>query len=192
MYARYVPNALTLSRFPLAVIFLVLHMQGYTKAALGTAIVCCVTDYFDGKLARAWNVESDFGRLIDPYADKWICWILTIAVVSDLGFGILLVPFIPVIVAQIAYDGGLGYIRWVWGRKNIPTNSYAKWKTTALMTGLVVLYFDGLLASPAYGFGYLIGIGLTWIAIYYALRSCVTYVRAYGWRKFIPLPLYLP
>ena len=81
MYA-YVPNALTISRIPLAGGFLLAHIY-YTLwyIALGMLVTACITDWLDGKLARRWGVVSPFGKLLDPYADKAICWAVTFVVI---------------------------------------------------------------------------------------------------------------
>ncbi|HUW87830.1 MAG TPA: CDP-alcohol phosphatidyltransferase family protein [Candidatus Paceibacterota bacterium] len=66
-----VPNALTLLRglgIPLFIyLALSLHADG---AAIIVLIIGGATDYFDGKLARAWNQESRFGELMDPAIDR--------------------------------------------------------------------------------------------------------------------------
>jgi len=89
-----IPNALTFLRFlgiPLFV-YLTLSIQ-----ADGWAIVVLAvggaTDYFDGKLARAWNQTSRFGELADPAIDRlYIMTILIVFLIRDIvpGWIILL------------------------------------------------------------------------------------------------------
>jgi len=66
-----VPNALTFLRFlgiPLFIyLTLVLEADGWAIVVLA---VGGATDYFDGKLARAWNQTSRFGELADPAIDR--------------------------------------------------------------------------------------------------------------------------
>ncbi len=67
------PNKLTLSRIVLAFIFMfLLFCRGITAKylALFTFGLASLTDFFDGRIARRRNIESDFGRLMDPIADK--------------------------------------------------------------------------------------------------------------------------
>jgi CDP-diacylglycerol--glycerol-3-phosphate 3-phosphatidyltransferase len=67
------PNALTLLRLLLIPIFVVLLVpadDGYSIAAGIVFGVAGVSDYLDGWLARRWNVQSDFGRVADPLADR--------------------------------------------------------------------------------------------------------------------------
>lgn len=81
------PNKLTVSRFALTALFVgcmaageeyeVLHAPGRLRglnfaytAALILFIAAAVTDYLDGAIARKRGLETDFGRLMDPLADK--------------------------------------------------------------------------------------------------------------------------
>ena len=67
----YFINALTLSRiFLAAIIFLLLtRPEGYFIAFI-LFFVAGVTDYFDGYLARKYNLTSEIGEILDPIADK--------------------------------------------------------------------------------------------------------------------------
>ncbi len=73
------PNAITVARIPLAVVFFVLLLFGgtYGEASLGARwaagilfVVAISTDWVDGYLARRYEIVSDFGKLWDPIADK--------------------------------------------------------------------------------------------------------------------------
>ncbi|HPD46598.1 MAG TPA: CDP-alcohol phosphatidyltransferase family protein [Anaerohalosphaeraceae bacterium] len=77
---QFVPNALTLLRVGLTVIFLaILFAAGRSEAEKPAAllmvgfvvfVVAGLTDIVDGKIARHYDVTSKFGRLVDPLADK--------------------------------------------------------------------------------------------------------------------------
>ena len=67
------PNALTVARLALIPVFVVLVVasdEGYSWAAAIVFAVAGVTDQIDGFLARRWNVESAFGKIADPLADR--------------------------------------------------------------------------------------------------------------------------
>ena len=72
---KNIPNMLTMGRIVLIIVFDVLanfnnaicHWIAYIIAIIGG-----LTDLFDGYLARKYHCESDFGRLIDPLADKFM------------------------------------------------------------------------------------------------------------------------
>jgi CDP-diacylglycerol--glycerol-3-phosphate 3-phosphatidyltransferase len=75
-----IPNGLTLGRLVLTVIFLAMvlyaprlgqeEISDYLLAAFIIFVVAGLTDIIDGKVARAFNVASKFGRIVDPLADK--------------------------------------------------------------------------------------------------------------------------
>ena len=67
------PNALTIARFALIPVFIVLLAQaegGHSWAAGIVFGVAAITDQVDGWLARRWHVESEFGKYADPLADR--------------------------------------------------------------------------------------------------------------------------
>jgi CDP-diacylglycerol---glycerol-3-phosphate 3-phosphatidyltransferase len=67
-----VPNVLTLGRIAIipAVVWLLLESGGLSLTAAGLFAAASLTDACDGHLARRWKVESVFGTLADPFADK--------------------------------------------------------------------------------------------------------------------------
>ncbi|MDQ0725722.1 CDP-diacylglycerol--glycerol-3-phosphate 3-phosphatidyltransferase [Microbacterium sp. W4I20] len=76
---RQLPNAITIARIPLAVVFFVLLMLGGTyglpeeglRWAAGILFIVAIsTDWIDGYLARKYDIVSEFGKLWDPIADK--------------------------------------------------------------------------------------------------------------------------
>jgi len=95
------PNRLTLSRLALTVFFVVCLSWPMTYGrtfALLLFILASVTDYFDGEIARRYGIVTNFGKLMDPLADKvmiaagFIClvpvgaipaWVATIVVARD-------------------------------------------------------------------------------------------------------------
>jgi CDP-diacylglycerol--glycerol-3-phosphate 3-phosphatidyltransferase len=67
------PNALTILRLALIPVFVLLLVPadgGYSWAAAIVFAVAGITDQIDGWLARRWHVESQFGKVADPLADR--------------------------------------------------------------------------------------------------------------------------
>lgn len=67
------PNALTVARLaaiPLFVVLILRADEGHSTAAGILFGACAFTDQIDGWLARRWRVESEFGKLADPLADR--------------------------------------------------------------------------------------------------------------------------
>ena len=76
-WRQVIPNALTIVRIILVPVFIALmiiqHLRGSVSLLIVSLVVFCIasyTDHLDGKLARRWQVVSDFGKLVDPIADK--------------------------------------------------------------------------------------------------------------------------
>ena len=68
-------NKLTLLRVFLIPVFLVVMywgFPGYRYVALAVYVVACLTDLLDGKIARKYNLVTDFGKFADPLADKML------------------------------------------------------------------------------------------------------------------------
>ena len=63
-------NKLTMIRVVLIPVFIVLLYLGHTIPALAVFIVASVTDFVDGYVARKYNLVTDFGKFMDPLADK--------------------------------------------------------------------------------------------------------------------------
>ena len=75
------PNCLTLSRIiiiPLVAVLVMVHKPVTDLLACILFIIAGITDYLDGKLARAWQQLSDFGKMFDPIADKLLVGIILI------------------------------------------------------------------------------------------------------------------
>lgn len=65
-----VPNVLTMLRMVLIPVFAALFAAGQTKVALAVFIIASLTDLLDGYIARKYQLITNFGKLMDPLADK--------------------------------------------------------------------------------------------------------------------------
>lgn len=134
------PNLLTSARCVLAAFFVVFmsidHVVCYIIAYVLFA-VAGITDYYDGKIAREQNLETNFGKLLDPVADK----ILMVA-----GFIMLMrVPdlFLPgwAVIAILAREYLITGARSLAASEGvvIPANVWGKAKTAIQMTYVFVI-----------------------------------------------------
>ena len=64
------PNKLTLLRIILVPVFVALYLLGMYIPALIVFVAASVTDHLDGKIARKRNLITNFGKIMDPLADK--------------------------------------------------------------------------------------------------------------------------
>ena len=79
---RSIPNALTILRFAAIPVFVVLFLNAGDGPAWGAGVFfagAAATDQIDGYLARRWEVQSEFGKVADPLADRLM---ITTAVVT--------------------------------------------------------------------------------------------------------------
>lgn len=65
-------NKITMFRIALIPVFLVLAYTGHLYTALAVYIIACLSDVADGYIARHCNQVSDFGKFMDPLADKML------------------------------------------------------------------------------------------------------------------------
>jgi cardiolipin synthase (CMP-forming) len=94
---RQVPNALTIARLLLIPVFIVLIAAsdgGYSWPAALVFAAAGITDQVDGFLARRWHVESAFGKIADPLADRLMIDTAVIMLIyeSRLPWVALLIP----------------------------------------------------------------------------------------------------
>ena len=94
--AKHIPNILTILRFILIPFIVVFIAFNNYIAAFVVLTISGITDILDGFIARKFNFISDFGKLIDPLADKTtqISVLITLALKDVIPFWILLVVFL--------------------------------------------------------------------------------------------------
>lgn len=63
-------NKITIARIILIPVFMILAYMGHMMAALLVYIIACLSDMADGYIARHYNQISNFGKFMDPLADK--------------------------------------------------------------------------------------------------------------------------
>ena len=67
---RYIPNFLSFSRIIFSLFFIFFMLADSKIAAIVTFFICSISDILDGYIARKYNFQTDFGRYLDPIADK--------------------------------------------------------------------------------------------------------------------------
>ncbi len=136
---KYVPNTLTVTRIlvtPVLLVFLFSNtLTGYAWA-LGLFVFASISDHYDGKLARRFEVESSFGKYLDPLADKVLVlgtFIVLIFVLPEV------VPIWAVALIALRDVAVTGLRSWVRRTKNrtLRTIRIAKAKTTVQLTYLI-------------------------------------------------------
>jgi cardiolipin synthase len=80
------PNSLTALRLILAPIFMVLLLNNKYVAAFIVVLIASITDFLDGQIARRFNMQTKFGRILDPIADKVLVFFAIIALLIKFHF----------------------------------------------------------------------------------------------------------
>ncbi len=129
------PNILTYTRIlaiPVVVgLFFVPDPWG-SWMAFGVYTYACITDFFDGYLARAWHQQSALGRFLDPIADKLlVACVLFSLVGADRISGLEIIPAAIILGREILVSGLREFLAEV--RVGVPVSQLAKWKTTIQM-----------------------------------------------------------
>jgi len=136
---KHIPNALTMLRFLLVPVFVyMIFISRSENAPLYALIIfglASLTDYVDGLLARKWNVISDFGKIMDPLADKLL-------VLTALSALCLLPPFrmnATIFIVILIREVGITILREVFHKRGIvvPADKLGKLKTVMQMFGII-------------------------------------------------------
>jgi CDP-diacylglycerol--glycerol-3-phosphate 3-phosphatidyltransferase len=172
-WKKHIPNFFTLSRiaavpFIIGVLLWDEKMGGYYAAALFLA--ASFTDFLDGYTARTLQIESTFGKLMDPIADK-------ILVTSTL---VMLIPVdrlsAVMVIILLARDTLIGGLRSIAAAENyvISAGIVGKSKTALQMVAIpAVLVKTPLLGIPLYEIGY-------W-TLWFSVALSVISGLSYGW-----------
>jgi cardiolipin synthase len=177
------PNLLTLSRIaaiPVLVVLAMLRDPWGDVAACAVFSAAAITDYFDGKIARQRQIVSNFGRMLDPIADKLLVGaaLMLLAGMNRLSDAALW-PAILIMLREILVSGLREYLAEL--RIGLPVTKLAKWKTGFQMgalgtllagdTGATMLHLSFLPVS-------LIGEAMLWTAAALTLITGRDYLLA--------------
>ena len=142
-----VPNILTVIRLlaapALAVMFLYFSRPLADWFALVLFVSAALTDFVDGYLARAWKQESKYGAMLDPIADKAMVLIALLVIIGFSGVKPwILLPATMIFFREVFVSG----LREFLGDKagQLKVTNLAKWKTTAQMIAIAVLFSQGI------------------------------------------------
>lgn len=165
------PNKLTIARvfmIPFFVFFMLVPGIPYNNyIAVALFIIASLTDLADGKIARKYNLVTNFGKFMDPLADKllvssaMICLVETGQLAAWMVIVIISREFIISGFRLVASDSGVVIAASYWG----------KFKTTFQMLMIIVL----ILNLPG-SFFEILGVILTWVALILTIVSLCDYL----------------
>lgn len=176
------PNKLTLSRVIAIPIFIVLFVLGtlnkttgydviniYRAMAAAIFVVASITDYFDGKIARERNLITNFGKLMDPLADKML--VVTAMILLTESKEIHYLCTLVVVLREltissirlIALEKGIVIAASIWG----------KLKTATQMVSLVFILFNFYKINEL---AFYLTYGLFYISTIFVIISLIDYI----------------
>jgi len=130
-------SKITLLRVAMIPVFMVLLLMGHNIAALVVFIVASCTDFVDGYIARHYNQTSNFGKFLDPLADKLL---VISCMVIFIQWGRMPAWTVMVVLAREFAVTGLRLVA-VEGGRVIAAAWSGKFKTASTMVGLCVMLF---------------------------------------------------
>lgn len=165
------PNKLTLFRIILIPVFIVLLMTGYNYLATIVFVIAASTDALDGHIARKYNLITNFGKIMDPLADKllttaaFVCFIELCMMPAWMVIVILAREFTITALRTVAASEGVV----------IAAGTSGKVKTILQMSAIIVLLLENGIARFWGGVGLLADI-ILWAAVIMTIVSGVEYI----------------
>ena len=179
-----VPNILTMARIFCTPIIVLMFLLPIPKGigvyvALGIYILGCLTDLLDGKIARKYNLITDFGKFMDQIADKFITTTAMILVLfAGVTYHWLSVLMLLVVVLRDILISG---IRMVAANKNfvIPADIFGKVKSFFLdVSNVILILYIALRATFDTKFVEYVrvfGLAIMVVGVVLSIVSCVNY-----------------
>ncbi len=156
------PNLLTLCRFALIPLYIMVFSQGYLKPALMIVLLAGATDILDGYIARSRGLVTQMGAMLDPLADKS----MMLAVILSLLFTEM-IPW-QAAAAMFIRDAGMiagSAIFHFRGKKTVPANVLGK--LTTVLYYLAILF---IVYRLEFAIRYL------WFVIFFSFLTSIVYI----------------
>ncbi len=173
---KHVPNILTMCRFALIPFIFGTIVEKNYVAAFVFLTLSGITDVLDGFIARKFNFITNFGKLIDPLADKTtqICTLIALCFAGIIPYWILVIVFIK----EIIMVAGASFL---YGKKLVVSSRwYGKLSTVvfyiAIVTSLIVNNFNISLHVDIY---------IYYIALVLTIFALIMYFREFYQKGYV-------
>ena len=169
------PNKLTLLRVCMIPLFVILALVETTATQILAVIVfllACFTDYLDGHIARSCNLVTDFGKFMDPIADKLLVMSALVILVSQSRMPAW------VCIVMLAREFIISGFRLVAAGKGtvIAAGMTGKAKTVTQMVAIVMLFLFSSVHGGGHGFFYVLSNIVLYASAILSIVSCVEYI----------------
>ena len=175
---KYVPNALTVLRFLLIPIIVIACVQGQYILAIAVLSISGLTDILDGTIARKYNYITDFGKLMDPLADKatQISLLTTLFIKGAIPIWILAI----VVLKGFCMVSGASFL---YGKELVVSSKwYGKLATVLFYVAMVISLFLEQIGNTTNNIIKAIGIADTiiyYLAVITTIASLIMYMKAF-------------
>jgi len=167
---KYIPNALTLARFVVIPFIIMSHMTENYVTAFILLTVSGITDILDGTIARKYKLITNFGKLIDPLADKatQISILTTLALKGIIPIWIIIV----LCLKEFVMIAGASFL---YGKELVVSSKwYGKLSTVlfyiAIVCSLIIRYLNLSFAFDTY---------IYYLALIMTVFSLLMYIDAF-------------
>ena len=174
-----IPNILTIGRILIAPILIVVF---YFPGELSDWLACIIfviaafTDYLDGFFARLYKLQSKFGELLDPIADKvLVSTALALLIMSQTIKGPHVVAAIIIITREILISGLREFL--AKAQIYIPVTNLSKGKTVIQMIAISILLAGSTGDQFLFNYGIQLGTYLLWMSAILTLWTGYAYLR---------------
>ena len=140
---KNIPNFLTAFRIAIIpVLIFSFYIPGMLSNVIAASLfaVAAITDYFDGYFARSLKAQSNFGKCLDPIADKLLVIVAIVMLINFNGHNLwILIPGLIIICREVLVSGLREFLAEF--HVSVPVSRLAKYKTFAQMiaiTGLLL------------------------------------------------------
>ncbi len=164
-----VPNVLTMIRLALIPVFVLFHAAHREKVALLVFCVASLTDWLDGYIARKHHLITDFGKLMDPLADKLM--VCTALIMQGLNGTFPVAAILIVIIKELVMIYGSSYL--LAHDVVVYANMWGKLAQCSFILALVLSFWH----TDFTAMGFPIDRVCLWIAVVLAGVALVDYTR---------------
>lgn len=179
------PNKLTIGRIiatPFFMAALMIDFPYHYTVALILFVAASLTDMIDGKMARKYNMITDFGKFLDPLADKMLTTAAFLGFIKmGIGWQVTWIAF--VVLFREFLISSLRLVVVSSGGKVIAANMWGKCKTVSQMVGIIFALFSYVLIDDfsvgGEGFAFVCGIIISilfWVSAVLCIISGIIYL----------------
>lgn len=174
------PNILTILRIALVPVFAIVLWGDPSNSdrVLAFAIFCIagISDGLDGYIARKFNAGSDFGRMLDPIADKILVGVALMILVAEGHFdGLKMLPALVILSREFLVSGLREFL--AGAQVSVPVTFFAKIKTTIQMIAIAAMIVGPALVGVIPGVQTFAYVAL-WTAAVLTVITGYAYLRA--------------